>query len=115
MDKREKLTHIIKSAQLPQDLEKLLLEQVEKQKEITGEFILDVANTLDRIGEYFQNSAEIADFYLDGIIEEAQRASSVFEMLETIEEQLKKDRAVPPATSPRESLQMFTASAKPTK
>lgn len=103
MDKRQKLIEIIKSAKLPQQAEMLLLAEVEKQQEITDEFIVDVADILNRIGIYLQTAGEVQLDALDEMIAAAQKANGAFEVLQSLEEQLR------PA---RDSLQMFTGSAK---
>lgn len=106
MDKREKLINIIKSAELPQNAETILLAEVDKQAEITDDFIMDVADILDRIGVYLQASGEIQSDYVDQVAAQATKANGVLGMLKSFCDELR---------SPRESLQMFTASAKPAK
>ena len=105
MDKREKLIEIIKNAKLPHKAEEALLTEVNSQTDISDEFIVDVADILDRIGIYLQTVGEIELENLDEIIGQAQKVGGAYEILASLEEQLQ------PA---RESLQMFTASAKPT-
>ncbi|MBI2405193.1 hypothetical protein HYV22_03375 [Candidatus Gottesmanbacteria bacterium] len=117
MDKRQQLKQIIIKAQLPAEVERLLLAEVDKQKEMTDAFILDVADTLERIGMYLKLTAETQNAYLDIIVAEAQKVNGAYQVLESIEQQLEKmvqEQSKRENQDSREKLQILTGSAKPT-
>ncbi len=116
MDKRQQLIQIIKKAQLPEKAEELLLAEVAKQAEITDDFIMDVADTLDRIGLYLQSVGEVQADYFDTVIAQAQKVNGAYQVLQSIEDQLNEKNVAPGSQSEiaRDDLRVFTASAKPT-
>jgi hypothetical protein len=85
-DKKGKLIAIVKSASLPPEVENLLLAEIEKQDEITDEFIGKVADTLDRIGVYFKTAGEVQNEYLDALLREAEKAGKAFDVLKALGE-----------------------------
>ena len=77
------MKEIVKKAVLPPEVEKPLLEEIDKQVEVTDEFILDVANTLESVGIWFKSAGEMQEEYLNTLLAEAAKVGSVLQALKT--------------------------------
>jgi hypothetical protein len=91
MDKRQQLEEVIKKAGLPAEVEKLLMEELGKQTEVTDDFVLTMADTLERLGIYMQTVGEIQNEYLDSVLEEARKVNGAVNVLDSIASQLEEN------------------------
>lgn len=101
MDTKTKLVKIIKAASLPPEVESKLLEEVEKQQTITEEFVLDIADTLEKSGIYMKTLAEIQQEVLTELENEGRKVNGAVKMIDNVAEEVVKGTekvasAVPP-------------------
>jgi len=89
-DKKQKLIEIVKSATLPPEAETMMLDEINKQTEITDDFILQVSDLLERLGNYFKTASDVQSEYLDSLLEEAKRVGGSMDMLESIATELEE-------------------------
>lgn len=90
MDKKPQLIEIVKKAALPVEIEGLVLDDINKQQMISDDYILQISDVLERLGNYFKTAGEIQSEYLDAVLEEAQKAGDAMGVLDSIADELEK-------------------------
>jgi uncharacterized NAD(P)/FAD-binding protein YdhS len=83
---KDELKNYIKNLQLPEQLEKLLLETVDNATEVTQDLLTTISDVLELQADFYDQEADILD-------EEADQYEDLSEQLELLDEEEVVERA----------------------